>query len=74
MHKLCVIANMAHWLRKTLKKNLKWKTSNWHLHVIITNGMTLNENIDVLNFQMQINNHDILNDLDLLVLAIKMTI
>lgn len=42
--------------------------------MLLTNGMTLNENIDVLNFQMQINNHDILNDLHLLVLAIKMTI
>lgn len=44
--------------------------------MLLTNGMTLNENIDVLNFQMQINSHDILNDLNLLVhvLAIKMTI
>lgn len=42
--------------------------------MLLTNGMTLNENINVLNFQMQINNHDILNDLNLLVLAIKMTI
>lgn len=41
--------------------------------MLLTNGMTLNENIDVLNFQMQINS-DILNDLNLLVLAIKMTI
>lgn len=42
--------------------------------MLLTNGMTLNENIDVLNFQMQINSHAILNDLNLLVLAIKMTI
>lgn len=69
MHKLCVIANMAHRLRKTLKKTWNEKT-----YMLLTNGMTLNENIDVLNFQMQINSHAILNDLNLLVLAIKMTI
>lgn len=49
MHKLCVIANMAHRLRKTLKKtwneNLQIGT-----YMLLTNGMTLNENIDVLKF------------------------
>lgn len=73
MHKLCVIANMAHRLCKTLKKTWNEKLQIG-TYMLLTNGMTLNENIDVLNFQMQINNHDILNDLDLLVLAIKMTI
>lgn len=72
MHKLCVIANMAHRLRKTLKKKLEKLQIGTYM--LLTNGMTLNENINVLNFQMQINNHDILNDLNLLVLAIKMTI
>lgn len=72
MHKLCVIANMAHRLRKTLKKKLEKLQIGTYM--LLTNGMTLNENIDVLNFQMQINSHDILNDLNLLVLAIKMTI
>lgn len=73
MHKLCVIANMAHRLRKKLKKTWNEKLQIG-TYMLLTNGMTLNENIDVLNFQMQINNHDILNDLNLLVLAIKMTI
>lgn len=73
MHKLCVIANMAHRLRKTLKKT--WNENiQIGTYMLLTNGMTLNENIDVLNFQMQINSHDILNDLNLLVLAIKMII
>lgn len=73
MHKLCVIANMAQRLRKTLKKTWNEKLQIG-TYMLLTNGMTLNENIDVLNFQMQINSHDILNDLNLLVLAIKMTI
>lgn len=73
MHKLCVIANMAHRLPKTLKKTWNEKLQIG-TYMLLTNGMTLNENIDVLNFQMQINSHDILNDLNLLVLAIKMTI
>lgn len=73
MHKLCVIANMAHRLRKTLKKTWNEKLQIG-TYMLLTNGMTLNENIDVLNFQMQINSHDIFNDLNLLVLAIKMTI
>lgn len=59
MHKLCVIANMAHRLRKTLKKTWNEKLQIG-TYMLLTNGMTLN--------------HDILNDLNLLVLAIKMTI
>lgn len=64
---------MAHRLRKTLKETWNEKLQIG-TYMLLTNGMTLNENIDVLNFQMQINSHDILNDLNLLVLAIKMTI
>lgn len=49
MHKLCVIANMAQRLRKTLKKTWNEKLQIG-TYMLLTNSMTLNENIDVLNF------------------------